>query len=72
MLVTNMKLQNFNETSDFCFIVLKELPVSFNDTAVTESLLTESDINHITKINPHFKYKFKLRFTAYETSKIVQ
>ena len=49
-----------------------ELLMSFNDTAVTESLLTKLNINHITKIDSHFKYKFKLRFTVYKISEIAQ
>ena len=72
MLVVDIKLQIFNKVSNFCFTVFTKLPVLFNNTAVTELLLTEFNINHITKINPHFKHKFKLRFTAYEILEIVQ
>ena len=72
MLIASMELQNFSEASDFCFITFKELPAPLNDTAVTELLLTEFDINYIIKVDPCFKHRFKLRFTAYETSEITQ
>ena len=72
MLVTDIGLQNFSEVSDFCFTVFTELSALPNDTAVTELLLTEPDINHITKVDPCFEYKSKLGFTAYEISKIMQ
>ena len=72
MFVASMELQIFSEVSDFCFITLTELSALLNNITVMESLLTEPDINHITKINPHFKHKFKLRFTAYETLEITQ
>ena len=53
MLVADMRLQIFSEANDFCFITLIELSASLNDTAVMGLLLTESDINHITKIDSH-------------------
>ena len=49
-----------------------KLFTSFDDTAVTGSLLTEPDINHIIKIDLCFEHKFKLGFTIYEISEIVQ
>ena len=72
MLVADIRLQNFNEANDFCFTVFRELSASLNDTAVTESLLTEPDISHIIKVDPCFKHKFKLGFTAYGISEIAQ
>ena len=72
MLVAGMRLQTFSKTSDFCFIVLTELPAPFNNTAVTRLLLTEPDINHITKVDLHFEHRSKLGFTAYGTSEITQ
>ena len=72
MLVASMRLQIFSEASDFCFIALTELSALFDDIAVTGSLLTEPDINHIIKINPCFKHRSKLGFTAYEILKIMQ
>ena len=65
-------LQTFSEASDCCFITFRELPASLNDTAVTGPLLTEPDTSHITKVDPHFKHRSKLGFTAYGTSEIVQ
>ena len=67
-----MGLQIFSEASNFCFTVLIELFISFDDTAVTGLLLTKSDINHIIKVDPYFKHKFKLRFTVYGTPEITQ
>ena len=72
MLVASIGLQTFSEASDFCFTVFMELSASFNDTAVIELLLIKSDINYITKIDSCFKHRFKLGFTVYETSEIVQ
>ena len=72
MLVADIGLQIFSEANDFCFTVFTELSVPLNNTAVTGLLLTEPDINHITKVDPHFKHKFKLKFTVYGISKIVQ
>ena len=54
MLIAGMELQIFSEVSDFCFITLTELSALPNDTAVMGLLLTEPDINHITKVNPHW------------------
>ena len=67
-----MRLQNFSGASNFCSTAFKKLFASLNDTAVTELLLTELNTNYITKIDPHFKHKSKLGFTAYETSEIAQ
>ena len=72
MLAADMRLQIFSEASDFCFITFRKLSASFNDTAVTRSLLIESDISPIIKIDLCFKHKFKLDFTAYEILKITQ
>ena len=72
MLIADMRLQIFSEASDFCFTVFMKLFASLNDTAIIELLLTEPDINHIIKVNSHFKHRFKLRFTVYETSEIAQ
>ena len=72
MLVADMGLQTFSGASDFCSIMLMELPVPPDDTAVTGPLLTEPDTSHITKVDPHFKHRFKLGFTAYEISEIMQ
>ena len=72
MLVADIRLQIFNETNDFCFTVFMKLFTLFNDTAVIKLLLTESDTNHIIKVNSHFKHRFKLGFTAYRTSEIMQ
>ena len=72
MFITSIKLQSFSEANDFCSITFKKLFASLNDTAVTESLLTELNINHIIKIDSYFKHKFKLKFTAYKTSEITQ
>ena len=72
MLVASIELQTFNEANDFCFTVLMKLSAPLNNIAVTGSLLTEPDTNHITKVDPHFKHKFKLGFTAYRTSEIMQ
>ena len=72
MLITDMELQIFSEVSDFCSTMLTELPVPPDNTAVTESLLTKFDINHITKVDLCFKHKFKLGFTVYGTPEIVQ
>ena len=35
-------------------------------------LLTKPNTSHITKVDPHFKHRFKLGFTAYRTSEIMQ
>ena len=70
MFVASIELQNFSKINDFCFTVFKELSASLNDTAVIGLLLTESDISYITKVDLCFKYRFKLGFTAYETSEI--
>ena len=72
MLITDIELQNFSEINNFCFIMFKELSASLNDTAVTELLLTEPDTSHIIKIDPHFKHRFKLGFTAYGIPEITQ
>ena len=72
MLVADIGLQIFSEASDFCFTAFMKLSASLNDTAVTELLLTESDINHIIKVDPCFKHRSKLGFTAYGTPEIAQ
>ena len=72
MFVADIRLQNFSKVSDFCFIAFKELPALFNDTAVIKLLLTEPDTSYIIKIDPCFKYRFKLGFTTYEISEITQ
>ena len=72
MLVAGMGLQIFSEASDFCSTAFTELSVPLNDTAVIEPLLTEPDISHIIKVDPCFKHKSKLGFTAYGTSEIMQ
>ena len=72
MLVIDIRLQTFSKANDFCSTALTELLTSPNDTAVTGSLLTESDTSHITKVDPHFKHRIKLRFIAYGTSEITQ
>ena len=72
MLVAGMGLQIFSGASDFCSITFMELLMPLNDTAITGPLLTEPDISHITKVDPHFKHRFKLGFTAYGTPKIAQ
>ena len=72
MLVAGMGLQTFSEASDFCSTTLTELPAPPNDTAITGPLLTEPDTSHITKVDPHFKHRSKLGFTAYGTSEITQ
>ena len=72
MLVASIGLQIFSGASDFCFTAFMKLSASSDDIAVTELLLTELNINHITKVDPHFKHRFKLGFTVYEISKIIQ
>ena len=72
MLAAGMRLQTFSGANDCCFIMLKKLPASLDDTAVTEPLLTEPNISHITKVDSCFKHKFKLGFTAYRILEIVQ
>ena len=71
MFIVSIKLQIFNKISNFCFTTFIKLFASFNDTAVIELLLTESDINHIIKVNLCFKHKSKLEFTVYDTLKIM-
>ena len=72
MFVTDIELQNFSEVSNFCFTMFKELFALFDDTAIIELLLTEFNISHIIKVDPHFKHRFKLRFIVYRTSEITQ
>ena len=72
MLIASMGLQIFSEASDFCSTVFMKLFALFDDTAVTGLLLTEPDTSHITKVDLCLKHKFKLGFTAYDTSEITQ
>ena len=72
MFVIDIKLQNFNEANDFCFIIFKKLSTLLNDTAVIKLLLTKPDTSYIIKVNPCFKHRFKLGFTAYGTPEITQ
>ena len=72
MFITDIGLQTFSKANNFCSTVLIKLPALLNDTAVTELLSTEPDINHITKVDSYLKHKFKLEFTAYSILKIVQ
>ena len=72
MFVVSMELQTFSKASDFCSTVFIKLSAPFNDTAVTGSLLTEPNINYITKIDSCFKHRFKLGFTAYGIPEIMQ
>ena len=72
MLAAGMGLQIFSGASDCCFTTLKELPAPLNDTAVTGLLLTKPNTSHIIKVDPHFKHRFKLGFTAYGTPEITQ
>ena len=72
MLVASIGLQTFSGASDFCSTTLMELLMPPNDTAVTGSLLTEPDTSHITKVDPCFKHRSKLGFTAYGIPEIMQ
>ena len=72
MLIVNMRLQNFSEASNFCFITFRKLSTSLDNTAVIKLLLTEPDTSHIIKVNPCFEHKSKLRFTAYGIPEIAQ
>ena len=72
MLAAGMGLWIFSKASDCCSTVLKELPTPLDDTAVMGLLLTKPDTSHITKVDPCFKHRSKLGFTAYGTPEIAQ